>query len=114
MKSLLHFEYWWRKKRRDLARAGAQLCTSVQPCELFIIVNNFSTPAKWKNYCDHVQHIEQERKIDEFVIRLGEDDNDSSSSDSSDNPSDPESDEELALPLPMDTDTSTATNMFSK
>ncbi|KAG8288265.1 hypothetical protein J6590_021030 [Homalodisca vitripennis] len=80
-------------------------------------------PAKWKNYCDHVQHIEQEYlekdgitedAIDEFVIRLGEDDDDSSSSDSSDDPSDPESDEELAVPLPMDTDTSTENKMFSK
>ncbi|XP_046675005.1 uncharacterized protein LOC124363787 [Homalodisca vitripennis] len=81
------------------------------------------TPAKWKNYCDHVQHIEQEYwekdgitedAIDEFVIRLGEDDDDSSSSDSSDDPSDPEYDEELAVPLPMDTDTSTENKMFSK
>ncbi|KAG8308947.1 hypothetical protein J6590_097628 [Homalodisca vitripennis] len=74
-------------------------------------------------WCDHVQHIEQEYwekdgitedAIDEFVIRLGEDDDDSSSSDSSDDPSDPESDEKLAVPLPMDSDTSTENKMFSK
>ncbi|KAG8285294.1 hypothetical protein J6590_083142 [Homalodisca vitripennis] len=68
-------------------------------------------------------HIEQEYwekdgitedAIDEFVIRLGEDDDDSSSSDSSDDPSDPESDEELVVPLLMDTDTSKETKMFSK
>ncbi|KAG8297468.1 hypothetical protein J6590_036260 [Homalodisca vitripennis] len=70
-----------------------------------------------------VQHIEQEYwekdgitedAMDEFVIRLGEDDDDSSSSDSSDDPSDAESDEELPVPLPMDTDTSTNNKMFSK
>ncbi|XP_046686779.1 piggyBac transposable element-derived protein 3-like [Homalodisca vitripennis] len=55
-----------------------------------------------------------EDAIDEFVIRLGEDDDDSSSSDSSDDPSDPESDEKLAVPLPMDTNTSTENKMFSK
>ncbi|KAG8246523.1 hypothetical protein J6590_082781 [Homalodisca vitripennis] len=78
------------------------------------------SPDEW---CDHVQHIEQEYwekdgitedAIDEFVIRLGEDDDDSSSSDSSDDPSDPESDEKLAVPLPMDSDTSTENKMFSK
>ncbi|KAG8254569.1 hypothetical protein J6590_005119 [Homalodisca vitripennis] len=28
---IVDYIYWWREKRRDLARAGAQLCTSVLP-----------------------------------------------------------------------------------
>ncbi|KAG8272607.1 hypothetical protein J6590_037901 [Homalodisca vitripennis] len=30
-KRKVNWSYWWREKRRDLARAGAQLCTSVLP-----------------------------------------------------------------------------------